>query len=44
MCKIIEDLMNEEIKNEMKEVVLRLIKEGTLTLEKIAEYPAIIKL
>lgn len=37
MCKIIEDMINEEVKNKMKEVALRLIKEGTLTLEKIAE-------
>lgn len=37
MCKVVEDMINEEVKNEMREVALRLIKEGTLSLEKIAE-------
>ena len=37
MCKVVEDMINEEVKKETKEVALRLIKEGTLTLEKIAE-------
>lgn len=37
MCRAVEDMINEEVKNEMEEVALRLLKEGTLTLEKIAE-------
>jgi predicted HTH domain antitoxin len=37
MCKVVEDMINEEVKNEMMEVALRLIEEGTLPLEKIAE-------
>ena len=37
MCRVVEDMINEEVKNEMKEVALRLIKECTLTSEKIAE-------
>ena len=45
MCKVIEDMRKEEreegrmegIKEGMKEVAKRLLAEGTLTLEKIAE-------
>lgn len=37
MCKAVEDMINEEVKNKMKEIALRLLKEGTLNLEKIAE-------
>jgi len=42
MCKVIEDMRREEreegIKEGMKTAALRMLADGTLALEKIAEY------
>ena len=37
MCKVIEDMRNQERKETMMEVAKKLLFDGTLTLEKIAE-------
>ena len=42
MCKVMEDMRNESLKEGMQEekrmVVIRMLSDGILTLEKIAEY------
>ena len=38
MCKIIEDMLNENRKEAMIYTAKRMIADGVLTLEKIAEY------
>ena len=38
MCKVFEDMYEEATKAEKKRTVLRMLADGTLTLEKIAEY------
>ena len=38
MCKIMEDMRNQTLKEGMINVAKRMLADGTLTLEKIAEY------
>ena len=38
MCKAMEDMRNEAALRNSKEIALRMIKDGTLSLEKIAEF------
>ena len=38
MCKVIEDMRKEERKETLVEVAKRLVLDGTLSLEKIAEF------
>ena len=38
MCKVMEDMRNQTLKEGMTEVALRMLTDGTLSLEKIAEY------
>ncbi len=38
MCKVIEDMRKEEREESMRTVALRMLADGTLALEKIAEY------
>ncbi|MBD5102216.1 MAG: hypothetical protein HDT27_05895 [Subdoligranulum sp.] len=38
MCKVFEDMYEEATKAEKKRTVLRMLADGTLALEKIAEY------
>ena len=38
MCKTMEDMRNQTLKEGMTEVALRMLADGTLSLEKIAEY------
>ncbi len=43
MCKIMEDMRNEAALDNARETVRRMIKDGELSLEKIARYvPAFI--
>lgn len=37
MCKAMEDMVNDFITDEKKEIALRLLKKGVLTNEQIAE-------
>ena len=41
MCKVMEDMRNEEALRKAKEIALRLINEGTLSYEKIADCTAL---
>ena len=41
MCKVMEDMRNEEALRKAKEIALRLINEGTLPYEKIADCTAL---
>ena len=38
MCKAMEDMRNEAALRRSKEIAMRMIKDGTLSLEKIAEF------
>ena len=38
MCKVMEDMRNQTLKEGMINVAKRMLADGTLTLEKIAEY------
>ena len=38
MCRIMEDMRNESIQEEKRMTVMRMLSDGILTLEKIAEY------
>ncbi len=38
MCKIMEDMRNEAALNNARETAERMIKDGEMTLEKIARY------
>ena len=38
MCKTMEDMRNQTLKEGMTEVALRMLADGALSLEKIAEY------
>lgn len=38
MSKVIEDMLNEAVKESMTEVALRMLEDGILTPEKISEY------
>lgn len=38
MCKSMEDMRNQTLKEGMRDVAKRMLADGTLTLEKIAEY------
>lgn len=38
MCRIMEDMRNESIQEEKRMTVKRMLSDGILTLEKIAEY------
>ena len=38
MCKAMEDMRNQTLKEGMVNVAKRMLADGTLTLEKIAEY------
>lgn len=38
MCRIMEDMRNESIQEEKRMIVKRMLSDGILTLEKIAEY------
>ena len=38
MCKVMEDMRNQTLKDGMIEVAKRMLADGTLSLEKIAEY------
>ena len=38
MCQIIEDMLTQERKEAMVDTAKRMIADGILTLEKIAEY------
>ena len=38
MCKTMEDMRNQTLKEAMTEVALRMLADGALSLEKIAEY------
>ena len=38
MCKVIEDMRKEERKETLVEVAKKLVLDGTLSLEKIAEF------
>lgn len=38
MCKAMEDMRNQTLKEGMSEVAKRMLADGTLTIEKIAEY------
>lgn len=38
MCKAMEDMRNQTLKEGMINVAKRMLSDGTLTLEKIAEY------
>ncbi len=38
MCRIMEDVRNEGIQEEKRKVVIRMLSDGMLTLEKIAGY------
>lgn len=38
MCKVMEDMVLEEITENKKEIALSMINDGVLSLEKIASY------
>lgn len=38
MCKAMEDMLEEEIIENKKEIAISMIKDGALSLEKIATY------
>lgn len=38
MCKVIEDMRKEAVKEGMVEAALRMLEDGSLTLEKIAQF------
>lgn len=38
MCRIMENMRNESIQEEKRMTVKRMLSDGILTLEKIAEY------
>lgn len=38
MCKAMEDMRNQTLKEGMLEVAKRMLADGILTIEKIAEY------
>lgn len=38
MSKIMEELLRDRIKEDNREIAIRLIEDGTLPLEKIAKY------
>ena len=38
MCKVMEDMRNQTLKEGLINVAKRMLADGTLTLEKIAEY------
>lgn len=37
MCKIIEDLINEEVRESNIKIVMRMLERGKLSIEEIAE-------
>ena len=41
MCKAMEDMRNQTLKDGMIDVARRMLADGTLSLEKIAEYSAL---
>ena len=41
MCKGMEDMRNQTLKDGMIDVAKRMLADGTLLLEKIAEYSAL---
>lgn len=39
MCKVVEDMINEEV----REIAMRMLEDGKLTVEEIAEYTGLSK-
>lgn len=38
MCEILDEMRNEAVEKERIKIALKMIKDGTITLDKIAEY------
>lgn len=38
MCKVVEDMINEEVRESNIEIAIRMLKRGKMSIEEIAEY------
>ena len=38
MCKVVEDMINEEVRESNIEIAMRMLEDGKLSVEEIVEY------